>query len=73
MAAPKGYMYFYLDDEKIVSRPNTSHLADDELRLVSGIGGAGEQFKRSVDWSIVLKHGPIPCSIIIDDINVLSN
>lgn len=58
---PQGFLYFYLDDTQIVERPNHNLVRSDELRLRSIEGGKRDQLKVTVDWSIVLEHGPLPC------------
>jgi len=70
LSNPKGFLYFFLDGEQIVERPNHNLIRSDELRLRSIEGGKRQQLKQVVDWSIVLSHGPMPCDISI--IEVLS-
>lgn len=60
---PEGFLYFYLDDTQIVKRPNHNLVRSDELRLRSLEGGKKQQLKVTVDWSIVLEDGPLPCQI----------
>ena len=58
---PTGIISIYLDGKKIIDRPNTSKLSNEELRLIHSEGGMRVQMKQTTDWSIVLKHGPLPC------------
>lgn len=72
LAEPKGSLQFYLDGKQIISRPNTALLADEELRLIWAKGGKKERYLHSANWSIVLKHGPVPCALKIDKIKKIS-
>ena len=65
---PQGHLYFYLDGKEIVKRPNHNLIRSDELRLRSIVGGKRDQMKKTVDWSIVLRHGPIPCSLSLKEV-----
>ena len=63
-----GFLYFYLDGNEIVKRPNHNLIRSDELRLRSIVGGKREQMRVTVDWSILLEHGPIPCNVALKKI-----
>ena len=65
---PDGFLFFYLDGKQIVKRPNHNLIRSDELRLRSLDGGKRDQLKVTVDWSIVLAHGPLGCSIEVSSI-----
>lgn len=65
---PTGFLYFYLDDQEIVKRPNHNLIRSDELRLRSLSGGKREQLKVTVDWSIILGSGSYSCSILVDEV-----
>ena len=65
---PKGFLYFFLDGREIVQRPNHNLIRSDELRLRSIVGGKREQMHVTVDWSILLEHGPIPCTVTLKQI-----
>jgi hypothetical protein len=65
---PNGFLYFYLDEKEIVKRPNHNLIRSDELRLRSVVGGKREQMRSTVDWSIVLGYGPIPCDLRLKEV-----
>jgi hypothetical protein len=67
-ADPSGFLYFFLDDKQIVKRPNNNLIRSDELRLRSVVGGKRDQMKTTVDWSIALEHGPIPCTMTLKEV-----
>lgn len=65
---PEGFLFFYLDSTQIVKRPNHNLIRSDELRLRSLEGGKRDQLRVTVDWSIVLAHGPLPCLLKVSSI-----
>ena len=68
---PEGFLYFYMDETKIVDRPNHNLIRSDELRLRHLIGGKRDQMKVTVDWSIIFAYGPLPCSMEVVGVDIL--
>lgn len=63
-ADPQGELTFHLDDELAAVRPNTRGIKDDGLRVVApGDIKPAQRMKIAADTSIVLTHGPLPCSL----------
>lgn len=69
-AAPREMLLIHIDEEDQVERPNSAKLGD-ELRLVAQTGDTRAQMKVSADRTIVLNHGPIPCEVSVDSLEIL--
>jgi hypothetical protein len=61
-AHPDGETILWLDDEKIITRPNTIQISD-EFRLVSTNTEPKLRMKESADFVILLSHPTIGCSV----------
>ncbi|MGC6510745.1 MAG: hypothetical protein ACON4U_20160 [Myxococcota bacterium] len=69
-ASPRDSLSIIIDNSDSIERPNSAKLGE-ELRLVAQVNGTRAQMKVSADRTIVLNHGPIPCQVVVDSLEIL--
>jgi hypothetical protein len=70
-ADPEGQLEIVVDGEIVAERPNSISLKNDGLRLVTGQGEAEARMRTAIDWSITLRHGPLPCALQLGHLEAL--
>jgi len=58
-----GSLEIRIDGQTAAVRPNGVPLEDNAVDVITGDGPTAERMKRAVDRSIILRHGPLPCTV----------
>lgn len=65
-ADPHGELAVTVDDQALLSRPNTRGVKDDGIRVLSSGKLPRDRMQAAADLSILLSHGPLPCALAVE-------
>jgi len=66
---PDDVVELLLDDVVVARRPNSALISSNELRIIGEETAPIARMQSAADQVIVLRHGPLPCTLSVEDVS----